>query len=362
MKINSITLRNFRNYDKETINFSPQSNILIGPNASGKTNILESVYVMSFSKSYKAKDEDLIKHRQDFFKVTVDTDDKEIVLIASKEGKRAEVNKVKIKKLTDFIGNLRVVLFSPDDILMFKNGPQERRNFLDYSLLQLSKSYVSNYQSFKKQLKLRNDYLKYLLPKVDIKGKVEDEMLDILTESFVESNKLIHKEREEFTKKLEEVIKKKYQAISASKDVVTIEYDTNFKDDLNFYKNKYNQDLITGTTNYGCHRDDLKFYKNKELFEKVASQGELRMLSIAIKLALCELIKEEKSDSPILLLDDVFSELDINHQNKLLESLDKETQIIITTTDLNEINKNTIAASKVFSVKNGEIKEISNGR
>ncbi len=362
MKINSISLRNFRNYEKEVINLSPQSNILIGPNAAGKTNILESVYVMSFSKSYKAKDEDLIKHRQDFFKVTASLDDKEIVLIASKDGKRAEVNKVKIKKLTDFIGNLRVVLFSPDDILMFKNGPQERRNFLDYSLLQLSKSYVSNYQSFKKQLKLRNEYLKYLLPKVDVKGKIEDEMLDILTENFVESNKLINKEREDFTKKLEEVVRRKYQDISGSKDIVKIGYETNFKNEIDFYKDKYNQDLILGTTNHGCHRDDLKFYKNKDLFEKVASQGELRMLSIAIKLALCELIKDEKSDPPILLLDDVFSELDTNHQNKLLSSLDRDTQIIITTTDLNEINKNTIASSKVFSVLDGHIKEISNGR
>lgn len=366
MKVETLNLISFRNYDNEQIKFSPESNIFIGPNGAGKTSILEAIYVMSFSRSYKAKDEDLIKYNKEFAKIStkisIKDDVFDHVMVISKQGKKISINKVAIRKISDFAGKISVVLFSPDDMLIFKNGPQERRDLLNNALVQLSSKYISDYKVFKDHLKYRNDYLKSLSEKIDLKEDINDGVLDLITENFIKANKSIYEARLECARGLERLISSIYQKISGTKDTISIEYQTNYENNLDFYKSKYKQDIILGTTQCGCQRDDLIFKRNNKEFEKNSSQGEQRMLAISIKLALCELVTKVKGEPPILLLDDVLSELDLNHQNMLLKSLNKETQIIITTTDLNKIDQNTISTSKVFNVQDGHIKEITYGR
>lgn len=366
MKIKELNLLNFRNYKKEKIELSPNINILIGNNASGKTNVLESIYTLALTRSYKAKDKDLVLFNESFYRVSALIEyfnrEDNLLMIGSEEGKKVFKNGLEIQKLSDFIGKLNVVMFSPDDIIMFKGGPLEKRKLIDMSLLQISKDYIENYTAFKKQIKLRNDYLKYLLPKTNMEEEIEDDMLDILTINFIDCNKKIYEARCNFLSKLNKVTEEKYKQLSGEDVSIKFEYSINFENDLNFYKKRYKSDIQTGSTQCGIHRDDIKFYKNDKDFELNCSQGESRMLALSIKLALAEILKKLKQETPIVLLDDVFSELDKNHQNRLLKMLDKSMQIIITTTDLYKISKESLNNSKVFTIKNSSIKEtIING-
>jgi len=361
MRITNLELFNFRNYKKESINLSPSTNILIGNNAAGKTNILESIYCLALARSYKAKDKDIIYEKELFYKISSNVEfynkTDELTMIGANEGKKVFVNNTEVKKISEFIGRLNVVLFSPDDILILKDGPQEKRKLIDLSMLQISKQYINDYGLFKKQLKLRNDYLKYLLPKLN-NEKIEDDMLDLLTNNFLDSNYEIYKTRKKFIDNLQKIVEEKYVLLSGEKSTIEIKYITNFENDMSFYQNKYKQDVLSGTTQFGCHRDDLEFYKNGQDFETTCSQGEMRMLMLSLKLALADMLKTVKKDSPVVLLDDVFSELDKNHQNRLLQMLDKSMQIIITTTDILKIGKNALENAKIFTINHGTIKEI----
>ena len=360
MRINSLNLTNFRNYKKTSINLSPSINIFIGNNAAGKTNVLESIYVLSLARSYKTKDKDMILDGAPFYKIGARIAyydrEEEFIVIATPEGKRVTVNNVEEKKLSDFIGKLNVVLFSPEDIFIFKNGPQEKRKLLDLSLFQITKTYVDDFNSFRKQLKLRNDYLKYMSSKQE-EDDGEDDMLEVLTKSFIDSNAIINEKRIKFITKLEEIANEKYHELSGDESKITIEYLTNFENSLEFYKKRYKQDISYGATQNGCHRDDLRFLKDGVDFETNCSQGEQRMLALSLKLAIAEMLKRLKRESPVVLLDDVFSELDKNHQNRLLLMLDRTMQIIITTTDLQKIGRSALDNAKVFIINNATIRE-----
>lgn len=362
MFIKSLSLANFRSYKKISLDLSPKTNILLGNNASGKTNILEAIYTLGTTKSYRAKEKELILNDEKFFRVSalVENNIKEdkLLLIGSEEGKKAFKDDVEIKKISEFIGNLNVVLFSPDDMLLLKNGPGEKRKLLDYSLLQISKQYIEDYSVFKKQLKLRNDYLKYLYQKKVNLDDVCDEMLDVLTINYIDCNKKIFEARSKFLKNLQTIARRKYQELSGEKTEITFEYVINFNNDFEFYKSKYKQDIILGSTQSGCHRDDINFLKNGVDFETSSSEGEKRTLSLSIKLALADIIYSLKKESPVILLDDVFSELDKNHQNRLLKCLNKTMQIIITTTDIYKIGKEALIGAKIYSINNNSLKEI----
>ena len=361
MKVSSLSLTNFRNYKKISITLNPSINIFIGENAAGKTNILESIYVLSLARSYKAKDKDVILRGSQFYKINsrISYYDREedFSIIATPDGKRVTVNNVEEKKLSDFIGKLNVVMFSPEDIFIIKNGPQEKRKLLDISLFQITKVYVEELNNFKKQLKLRNDYLKYIATKQEEVDVNSDDMLEVITKSFIESNKKIYEKREKFIKKLEEVTNEKYHELSGDNKKISIEYITNFENNLEFFKKRYKQDVAYGATQNGCHRDDLRFLKDDEDFESNCSQGEQRMLSLSLKLAIAEMLKRLKREAPVVLLDDVFSELDINHQNRLLTMLDRSMQIIITTTDLEKIGKGALTNAKIFNINHATIRE-----
>ena len=309
----------------------------------------------------------MIQYESDFYKISALVDfynrEEQLLMIGANEGKKVFADGAEIKKLSDFIGRLNVVMFSPDDILMLKNGPQEKRKFLDMSLLQISKQYIEDYTTFKKQLKLRNDYLKYLLPKLNEEEDIEDDMLDVLTSNFIAINEKIYESRKRFLETLSKTTEQKYMALSGESADIKFEYQINFKNDLEFFKEKYKSDISLGSTQCGTQRDDIKFYKNNQDFETSCSQGEMRMLLLSIKLALADMLKNMKTETPVLLLDDVFSELDKNHQNRLLSVVDKTMQIIITTTDIYKIGKLALDNTKVFMINHGTVKETqTNGR
>lgn len=362
LNLTTLKLQNFRNYEKESLTLSPKTNIFIGNNGAGKTNILESINVLALARSYKSSDEDMIKNGTDFFKIEglleLQKKTETLLLIGSKEGKKVFIKGAEVKKLSDFIGHLNVVLFSPEDLFLLKNGPQEKRKLMDLSLLQISRQYVEDYSAFKKQLKYRNNYLKYLLPKINVNEPINDEMLEVITLKFIECNKKIFEARERFVQSLEKITKEKYSELSGGNDSIEFKYLPNFENTLDFYKDKYRSDLLAGTTQYGIQRDDILFSKNGINFGSSSSQGEERMLSLSIKLALATMIFEIKNEAPVVLLDDVFSELDKNHQKRLLSMLDSQMQIIITTTDLEKIGKDALANAKVFEINNNHIKEI----
>ena len=224
MRLVNLSLTNFRNYKKESINLSPSTNIFIGNNAQGKTNILEAIYTLALARSYKAKDKDMIMNGAEFYKISALIDffnrDEELIMIGANEGKKVFAGGREIKKISDFIGKLNVVLFSPDDLLMLKNGPQEKRKLMDMSLLQISKQYIDDYTAFKKQLKLRNDYLKYLLPKINEEETVSDDMLDVLTSNFISTNTKIYEFRKNFIYNLAKLTTKKYALLSGEKTTI----------------------------------------------------------------------------------------------------------------------------------------------
>ena len=361
MRINSLSLSNFRNYKKTSITLSPSINVFIGDNAAGKTNILESIYVLSLGRSYKTKDKDIILNDSQFYKITAKIAyydrEEEFVVIATKDGKRVAINNVEEKKLSDYVGKFNVVLFSPEDIFMFKNGPQEKRRLLDLSLFQIDKTYLDDFNNFRKQLKLRNDYLKYLYSKSENEEVIKDEMLNVITKEYDLSNQKIFEKRKKFIAKLEEITNEKYFELSGEKSEIKIEYLINFENGIEFYNKRTKQDIQYGATQNGCHRDDLRFLKNGQDFETSCSQGEQRMLALSLKLAIAEILKRIKRESPVVLLDDVFSELDKNHQNRLLVMLDRTMQIIITTTDLQKIGRNALNNAKVFTINHATIRE-----
>ena len=362
MKITNLELVGFRNYEKESLSLSPGVNIIIGNNGEGKTNILEAIYILSLSRSYKAKEEDIINTNADFYKITASvshkTKENTLTLISSKQGKKILKDNIPIKKISEFVGNLNIVLFSPEDLLLFKNGPAERRELMDMSLLQLSKKYIDDYSQFKKKLKMRNECLKALYSKIKEDPTYKDEMLDVFTEMFIDANKKIYDARKEFLKKLEEKTAPIYKDLSGTDEKIKFEYIVNFKNTKEFFDEKTLPDIYNGTTQHGCHRDDIKFTRDGMDFEGSASQGQQRMLALSIKLALSEMINEVKGETPVILLDDVFSELDSYHQNRLLSVLDKSMQIVITTTDLDKIDKKVIEEALVLKIDNGHaIKE-----
>ena len=361
MQIKNLTLTNYRNYDKLELAFNPNINIFIGNNAAGKTNILESIYLLALAKSYKNKDIELIKENQDFSKIqaTTITQDKEknFLIILSKIGKKVIINNNEIEKLSDYVGNINTILFSPEDLLIFKNGPQERRKLIDLFLGQISKEYLYNLNNYKKELKYRNDYLKYIEQKIEDLNNINDDMLDVATERLIEENTKIIDQRKSFIKRLEEKTNHFYEKISGKKEKIRIDYINNFENNLDYFKSKYKSDILLGSTGYGIHRDDLIFYKNDESFESRASQGEQRTLCLAIKIAFVEITKEEKGEYPILLLDDVFSELDKTRQNLLLSIINNKMQVFITTTDLFNVSKEATKNAKIYIIKGNKARE-----
>jgi DNA replication and repair protein RecF len=333
--IQKLTLRNFRNHPFLEIQFNKKFIYIDGLNGSGKTSILESIYFVATSKSHRTQDEkQLIKHGEQFAQVKIQTDKDLFEIVISKKGKHALINRVEKRKISDFIGHLKVVMFAPEDMDLIKGSPLERRHFLDLEIVQLNKHYLKSLTNYKNVLKQRNSLLK----KIDLNDDYT--FLNILGEQLLESGLEIINHRQTFIDQLNEVLKVNYALFS--KHEAIIRYEPNV-DEKAFRKSLFNnqkQDILYQTTLSGPHRDDFYIAFNGFDAKHYASQGEQRLILIALKLALLKMIEKETKQEVVLLLDDVFSELDEEKQNIFLEQLPKSHQIIMNSTS--PINKKDI--------------------
>ncbi|MGN0351101.1 MAG: DNA replication/repair protein RecF [Roseburia sp.] len=359
MIIKSIELKNFRNYEDLNISFDDGTNILFGDNAQGKTNILEAAYLSGTTKSHKgSKDKEMVRfgEQEAHIRTIVVKKEKEYQIdihLKQNRSKGIAINKIPIKKASELFGILNMVFFSPEDLNIIKNGPSERRRFLDAELCQLDKIYLADLTKYNKVLNQRNKLLKDMVYRPDLK-----ETLSIWDMQLMESGKKIIRRRKQFVDELNEIVHEIHYRISGEKEELLLQYEPNiddifFEDELNRAKER---DLKYCQTSVGPHRDDLLFSIHGVDIRKFGSQGQQRTSALSLKLSEIELVKKSIHDTPILLLDDVLSELDSNRQNYLLNNI-HDTQTIITCTGLDEFVKNRFQINKVFEVISGTVFE-----
>ena len=361
MYINKINLINFRNYLNQEINFSKNLNIIYGNNAQGKTNIIESIFLCALGKSYRSKkDKELINLDKD--KAIVDInyfkEDREGNIRAEiSENKIFYINEIKQKKISDIIGKINIVIFTPDDINIVKDGPSQRRKFLDVMISSIKPNYIYLLTKYIKTLEQKNQYLKQI--KYENKST---SMLDIWDEQLADLNNKIYEYRNYFIEKINKKIKNIHKQItncgkSNTYEDISIDYlsNGNSKESfLNKLKKNRKNDIDRGITSIGIHRDDFNIYINGKNVSIYGSQGQQRTSILSLKMTELEIVYDELGEKPILLLDDFMSELDENRRNSILEHV-KDNQIIITCTDKINLNANTI-----YRVENGiAIKEKS---
>ncbi len=341
MHIKEISLENFRNYEKQNIILNPDINIIYGNNAQGKTNIIEAIFLCSYGKSFRAKkDSDLIKFGKERAKVEVlyekiDREGKITVNIDNK--KLFYINDINQKKISDIIGKINIVTFTPDDIEIIKDGPQRRRKFLDMMISSLKPNYIHLLNTYNKALEQRNNYLRQI--------KIENKsinMLDIWDETLSEYSYKIFEYRKYFIDKFSEKLEVFHNLITKSgKEEIKIKYISNGRDRESYLENlrKSRQvDIKRGFTATGIHRDDFMIYINNRPVAIFGSQGQQRTAVLTLKLCELQIVKDELNENPILLLDDFMSELDNQRRKSFLENIE-ENQVIITCTDKIELNR-----------------------
>ncbi len=346
MYLEKMKIQNFRNYEKQEINLSNKINIFYGDNAQGKTNIIESIFLMAFGKSFRTnKDKEMIMLKKDFTKINgiyEKKDRQEEIEILINNKKIVSHNGIKLKKLSELVGNLNIVIFTPEDINILKGGPSERRKFIDMMIGQVKPRYLYNLAMYNKTLEQRNSFLK---------NKIENDiMLDIWDEKLYEYGKIVNEYRKKYIEKISKKIQYVHDTITNEKIEIKYISECNNKDE--FMKNlkiKRKIDKIRGYTSIGIHRDDFKIYIDKKEVNVYGSQGQNRTVVLSLKLTEIEIIKEEIGEYPILLLDDFMSELDEKRITKFLSNI-KNIQVIITCTKNIKIDN-----SKSFKIEQGNI-------
>ena len=358
MKLNTIKLINFRNYTKQNLEFSPHLNFIIGANGSGKTNIIEAIYMLGVTKTYKSiKEDHLVNRAKDHFLIKGEvkiSDNVGLSLYYDKANKLAMIDEQKVPKLSDYIGNLKVVLFSPEDLNLIKGNPGTRRKFINLEIGQLDQNYLKLVHEYNGVLKNRNEYLKMAANKNQVDGLY----IETINEQLAELGSKIYKQRFEFVDKINQELDNIFKSFHGNGELV-MKYETNIgiTDALNSKEtlleklnNSLQQDIFKASTSHGPHRDDFSLYLDDENIKNDASQGQIRLAILGLKCAETLLIKEVTGEYPIILLDDLFSELDKEKVKNILKFINKEMQIIITTTDLDEIPKNLLKNSKIFEI------------
>ena len=365
MKINKLKLNNFRNYIDLDIEFNDKLNIIIGNNAQGKTNILEAIYYLSITKSFlSVNDKTLIYKDREFFRIYGEVNNnnisKKLSVVNNNGNKKIEVNNKIIKRNIDYLGNLRIIIFSPDDINLIKDGPNNRRKFLNIELSQLYTKYVNLLSEFNIILKQRNEYLKNIK-----NNSINYEYFNIINEKYVDLSVSIYNYRNNFINKINEYIGNKYYSISGDNglfikyinDISMDSVDNMKKNMINKINDSINRDIYNGNSSIGPHKDNFCFYLNESNLSLYGSQGQLKMAVLALKLAEIDVFNYVTGESPVLLLDDIFSELDIEKRNKLISFINNSIQTIMTTTDLSEINKDLVKIANVYKIENGKVIE-----
>ena len=367
MNLRKINLLNFRNYSKIEIKLNDTMNIFVGDNAQGKTNILEAITMLALTKSHrvfnnpniimlgksKCSIKGTVVKNKIISKLQLDLDD---------NGKKLFINKNTIRKVSDYITNFNVIVFSPGDLEIIDGSPNIRRNLLNTQLSQLSREYLNTYNQYNKLLKTRNEYLKILF-----NNNIADKTyLDIITDKLIEKSIIIYQKRKEYIDLVNGSIDKFYKDISGDSGISieyinnisldNFEYETIRKSLKHIFKKNYLKELNYGMTLYGPHRDDFCFKKDDLDLKYYGSQGQQKIAVLSFKLSEIDIFNNISGSKPVLLLDDIFSELDLRKRNKLLKIInDYDIQSIITTTDLKNINKKYLSNSYVFSVKAGNV-------
>ena len=356
MIVKALQLKDFRNYESLDIEFSENTNILYGNNAQGKTNVLESVFLMATTKSHRgAKEKEMIRHGADESHIRIlmnknGADHRMDMHLKKNSPKGAAIDGIPIRKSSELYGMLHVISFSPEDLNLIKNGPSERRRFMDMELCQLDKVYFSNLAGYGKALAQRNNLLKQIDRDKSLLSTV-----DIWNRQLVKYGTEIIKARADFINSLGPVIEKKHNSISSGKEKLRLEYVKNTHEDefTEKLEKSLERDIYLKATSAGPHKDDLAFFINDDNVRVFGSQGQQRTAALSLKLSEIELVKTRIGDSPILLLDDVFSELDRERQNCLLDEI-TDVQTFITCTGLEEFVKSR-GDGKKFHISEGRV-------
>ena len=368
MHIERLQLTNYRNYSTADLTFADRVNVIIGENAQGKTNLMESIYVLALTRSYRtSRERELIRWGEKFAKISgmVAKSNRQLPLeiIITKQGKKAKLNHLEQTRLSHYVGAFNIVMFAPEDLTLVKGSPQVRRRFIDVELGQIQPSYLYHLSQYQRILKQRN----HLLKQIQSKRVKEQTMLDILTEQLIDHAATIIQRRFIFLDKLRSWAKDIHLNISRQLETLHITYHTTVnvsEDDLlekisDKYIEKFadirQQEIDRGTTLIGPHRDDLRFYINDKNVHQFGSQGQQRTTALSIKLAEIELIYQEVGAYPVLLLDDVLSELDHHRQSHLLNTIQGKVQTFVSTTSVEGIHHETLKNAELFEVIAGNV-------
>ncbi len=366
MILTNIKLTNFRTYNSLNLEFSPKFNIIYGNNGEGKTNLVESIYLLALSKSFRVNND----------KILIKKSEKELIVEGKIKTKFKTTYKVKIKedekevfidnnkqsKLSDYVSNINVILFNPDDVGLIKDSPVERRKLLNIEISKMNKDYLLLLNNYNLLLKQRNSYLKVAYTNKN----VSYEYLDIITKKLAEYGFKIANYRKNFIENINLYIHSIYKSIFGYGEL-EVKYISEYKNKdldqvIEMYKGSYNKELEYGKTLYGIHHDDLSFILDKNKLKDWGSVGQHKNSIIAFKLAEIQIIKDINGEMPILILDDLFSELDINKIKNILNLLNKDIQIFITTTDIQNFDENLFKEYKMFKIENKQIMEDLNGK
>ncbi len=361
MKINSLKLLNFRNYESLDIQFGANTNIIYGQNGMGKTNLIEAIYLLALTKTFRLGTDDVvIKKGKNIAKVEgiiEDTTLNNYKIIISDTGKRIKIDNTKITKISDYAARLFIVLFNPDDLKIIKDTPMTRRRFLNIELSSINKDYIIALNNYNHLLKQRNSYLKAL----NKKSGTSSAYLTILTEQLISLGLKIVEYRSNFIVTINSYIADIYQAIT-HKGILSIKYKSEFLNKnsdqlLNLYTKNISREITFGKTLFGPQHDDIEFLIDKEIVKEFSSVGEQKNSILAFKLAEIKNIENTLHKKPILILDDLFSELDSEKINNILKLIDEELQTFITTTEIKNVSEDLLKKSKIFHIINNQVLE-----
>lgn len=366
MYFTEITLENFRNYTKETVLFHPKVNIITGQNAQGKTNLIEALSLMSIGKSFRTgKDSEMIRFQEEHCRVKAtfikNERENKIEFVIAKDGKAIKIDGCKAQRNSDLLEGAYIVVFSPEDLKIVKDEPEKRRRFIDRELCQLRPVYYKALGKYKKILQQRNALLR--------QESFDEENLTVWDRALAEYGSSIVRDRSSFIKTLDGISRELHTKITSGKERLELQYEPNFSldenEELSAMRERFFQALVSDhrqdkqkrATTTGPHKDDIKILVNDIDIRHYGSQGQQRTAALAMKLAEIRLIKEEKGEDPILLLDDVLSELDEERRWFLLDSL-SDVQLFLTTTELDEPFLNRLAESRGYLVNSGRIEKM----
>lgn len=355
MNITKVELVNFRNYKSKNFSNFSNLNIIIGKNGIGKTSIIEAIYLGSLAKSFKTNTElSIINNESSFFRIKIHYFDygfrKNLEIFLDKNGKKTKINSQIQRKLSDFISQYRIILLSPDELKLIKASPNIRRNYINIQISQLHKDYLHHLNNYNLLIKNKNDYLKKLM----LNSNLDTRYLDIIDEKIVEFGMKIYEYRKNYIDSINSYINDIFKNY-VKNNKVYIKYNSDYEINdheklVKELKKNRRKEINIGMTSYGIHRDDYDFIHNDMNSKDYSSQGLQKLIVLAMKLSEVKIFVEQYKIIPVLLLDDLFSELDEKNRNNIFKSLDKNIQIFITTTDLKNINKNIIKKAKIYDL------------